>query len=253
MALATHRNTNKDVLDLVFEWTEKIMCGDAATNRRSAQAAIQDEPDEDMLDYVFDHVESFTCRDKKDADRLLLLRSGEEYPGAEPSDFTRDNSLVEDGPPMETIRPVRQPRAQKQQKQQQQRSAQGPTDQNQQALALSSNEAPVDNDLIDYVFEHVESFVCADPIDIPPQRTVAIPSTKRNVVKKAKGAEKVPRMVEVSPSPKKGHAAKTSTTSPTASRGPKTRRRYYYEEEDEVFEQEDEIQLFFRPETTKAR
>jgi hypothetical protein len=247
MALATHRNTHKDVLDLVFEWTEKIMCGDVATNRRSAQAAIQDEPDEDMLDYVFDHVESFTCRDKKDADGRLL--AGEEYPGAEPSDFTRDNSLVEEGPPMETIRPVRQPRGQKQQRQQQQqqRSTQGPADQNQQQLAI------VDNDLIDYLFEHVESFVCADPIEIPPQHTVPINSTKRNGVKKAAVGEKVPRMVEVTPSPKKGHAAKTTTKYPTASRGTKTRRRYYYDEENEVFEQEDEIQLFFRPETTKAR
>jgi hypothetical protein len=261
MALATRSNINKDVLDLVFEWTEKIMCpsGDT-TNRSSAAAAIQDEPDEDMLDYVFDHVESFTCRDKIAGDRRAR---DDEYPGVEPSDFTRDNSLVEEGPPMETIRPVRQPRGGGQR--QQQRSAPAPVEHTsqQQQLALSSPAPPVDgdNDLIDYVFEHVESFVCADPIEIPPQRTVALHSTKRNV-KKAKGqaattttptADKVPSTVQVTPSPKQGHATKTTTTTTTSGRGNKTRRRYYYDEEDEVIEQEDEIQLFFRPETTKAR
>lgn len=84
------------------------------------------EPKEDVLDFVFQHVESFVCQE--DAPRQLLQG---------PNDLERGNSLVE-------------------------RGIHG------QATVLQTRrkikKLGEEGDVIDYVFEHVESFVCNEEI-----------------------------------------------------------------------------------------
>ena len=195
--------SQKDALDSFFEWTERLVCPvddggkPAQSNNR---AIVPSEPDEDLLDYTFTAVESFTCND----DRAYSSRRGGGGGGcdnyqlqapSEPSYLTRDNSLVESlpGSAVPTTRAVQRPRRN-------------------------------DNDMIDYVFEHVESFVCTDDMPMPSEeksdiREFRIPATTNNNTNSSKNNKK----------------SKLSTS--------RINKRY----QEEIYEPDDEIQLFFRP------
>eukprot|EP00934_Nitzschia_sp_Nitz4_P002239 Nitzschia sp. Nitz4//scaffold84_size84139//56926//57653//NITZ4_005205-RA/size84139-snap-gene-0.122-mRNA-1//-1//CDS//3329559054//2239//frame0 len=160
--MSSIQEKSRDPLDRLFEWAEVTMCPASMGNN------YKPEPMEDTLDYVFEHVESFTCRAEED---------GKEYDTLETEiNMERGNSLVEaneKGQPVvvETTRPKVKPLGQ-------------------------------EGDLVDYVFEHVESFVCNE--SMPDDHTKPISA--------------------VTPSPQRSQSR------------PET-----------VFEPEDEIQLYFRP------
>jgi hypothetical protein len=138
----------------------------------------KNKPEPNVLDYVFEHVESFVCQEDAPEPGLLLVEDNE---------LRRDNSLVEAdhrGNPtrLQTQRNIIKPPGQ-------------------------------DGDMLDYVFEHVESLVCTedlpdDAFENAPIKTVTPP--RHNDM---------------------------------AYRAAKKRLENIYNAEDE-----DEIQLYFRPE-----
>ena len=222
------KRSQKDALDSFFEFTERLMCpiddGDNSNNKmknrraKTQQSAlVPNEPDEDLLDYTFNAVESFTCVD----DGGRSGRDGHYHNGyprhggpapSEPSYLTRDNSLVESlpgnagGPPSSSSRAIQKRRTNR------------------------------DGDVIDYVFEHVESFVCAD--DMPNNHNVDTIPTHYTPVG---GEIRVP--AAVSSSTTNSSSSRMSAKKNTTSANLRNVKRY----QEEIYEPDDEIQLFFRP------
>eukprot|EP00531_Pseudo-nitzschia_arenysensis_P008532 CAMPEP_0116134262 /NCGR_PEP_ID=MMETSP0329-20121206/10551_1 /TAXON_ID=697910 /ORGANISM="Pseudo-nitzschia arenysensis, Strain B593" /LENGTH=247 /DNA_ID=CAMNT_0003628959 /DNA_START=32 /DNA_END=775 /DNA_ORIENTATION=+ len=137
-------NRSPDLLERFFSGWEGVFCTTRSVETLSKQ--VVEEPI--LLDYVFDHVESFTCADdmsyQDDPFLLTPSRRQHTHPGY-PEDASKDsydlalkreNSLVEQGPngaPAYMLT-TRQPNR----------------------IAGCGKEG----DLLDYCFEHVESFVC---------------------------------------------------------------------------------------------
>jgi hypothetical protein len=126
VAIIQHR----DVLDEVFEWTENFMC--PAPNKTYEKLRSMPEHKEDVFDYVYKHTESLLCH-QEGCDRLYdespyFLEEGQE----QELELKRYNSLI--APGTTTTTPQRR-------------------------FVESIGE---EGDFIDYVFEHVESFVCVD-------------------------------------------------------------------------------------------
>lgn len=124
-------SNNRDVLDKVFEWTERFLC---PTPKTHDELRNMPEPKTDMLDYVFEHTESLVCHQQHqqgdgDEDHPYLLEEGQQ-------DMQRDNSLIEPGEQIMT------------------------TNRRQRQRPIKS--IGQEGDVIDYVFEHVESLVCVD-------------------------------------------------------------------------------------------
>ena len=92
------------------------------------------EPKVDTLDYVFEHVESFTCRDEKQSEPNVLLV--EQDTALKNHTFDRDNSLLQ------TDHRGRPAELNTQRKTKKQLGKEG--------------------DMLDYVFEHTESFICGE-------------------------------------------------------------------------------------------
>ncbi len=135
---------NPDLLERFFSGWEGVFCAPRSIETLSKE--VVEEPI--LLDYVFDHVESFTCADdmsyQDDPFLLTPSRRQHTHPGF-PEDGSKDsydlalkreNSLVEQGPngAPAYMATTRQPNR----------------------IAACGTEG----DLLDYCFEHVESFVC---------------------------------------------------------------------------------------------
>jgi hypothetical protein len=145
----------RDVLDTVFEWTEKFLC---STPKKHDEMRNMAEHKEDMLDYVFEHTESLVCH--QEGDDPYLLEEGQEHEhedhylqpylleeGIEhlDHDLRRDNSLIEPGGQiMATTSPTT----------------------NATSLLQPIKSIGEKGDFIDYVFEHVESLVCVDTTEL---------------------------------------------------------------------------------------
>ena len=123
-------NQRQDVLDQVFEWTEKFLC---PFPKNHDQMRNMPEPKEDMLDYVFQHTESLVCHQEGSGGTPHLLEEGQEL---EHDIMLRDNSLI--AAPGEQIMT---------------------TTKGQKRPIKSMGQ---EGDFIDYVFEHVESLVCVE-------------------------------------------------------------------------------------------
>jgi len=156
--------SSNDVLERFFEWGEAAFC-----------PGLMYKPDElpenfgepDVLDYVFEHVESFTCRDNgpegsgiEVGDKGLLVKEGNKGVGNNSFDenfsLVRDNSLVErDGT---NGRPTRLATTRKSPK----------------IVPLGQ-----EGDLLDYCFEHVESFVCNEGNEVMPNSSAPIGRPRR--------------------------------------------------------------------------
>ena len=119
-------NQRRDVLDKVFEWTEKFLCPSLKSHD---ELRNMPEPKEDMLDYVFQHTESLVCH--QEGGTPHLLEEGQELD----HDMRRDNSLIAPGEQIMT------------------------TTRRQKRPIKSIGQ---EGDFIDYVFEHVESLVCVE-------------------------------------------------------------------------------------------
>eukprot|EP00525_Craspedostauros_australis_P011539 CAMPEP_0198113444 /NCGR_PEP_ID=MMETSP1442-20131203/5115_1 /TAXON_ID= /ORGANISM="Craspedostauros australis, Strain CCMP3328" /LENGTH=229 /DNA_ID=CAMNT_0043770531 /DNA_START=643 /DNA_END=1332 /DNA_ORIENTATION=- len=123
-----------DALDSFFGMVEGLVC----PSPTALQSNAREEPTEpDVVDYVFEHVESYICADERTVE--------DESEQVTPYNIGRDNSLVTD----ESLRDT-------------QPDPQG---------ELLGRPAPVKKsikpigqrgDVIDYVFENVESLVCRD-------------------------------------------------------------------------------------------
>lgn len=143
----------------------------------AAMRNYKPESKPDTLDYVFDHVESFTCRQEEKEPDVVYNR---------PMGLARDNSLLlpesSSGPTRKSNEPTIKPFGQR-------------------------------GDLVDYVFEHVESYACneATPDDSTTLKTIF---------------QSVP---------------------------PKNVHRSSQYQAQSVNETEDEIQLYFRPQGGKRR
>mmetsp|Transcript_29816 Transcript_29816/g.55936 ORF Transcript_29816/g.55936 Transcript_29816/m.55936 type:complete len:183 (+) Transcript_29816:176-724(+) len=116
-----------DLIDRIFEWSEGALCPHHVTPESTP-------PEETTLDYVFEHVESFVCREDVPQDELAEQEGQRGHSYQLPS-LQRDNSLVEvcDGVPekLNTTRINVKPMGEK-------------------------------GDLLDYCFEHVESYACGE-------------------------------------------------------------------------------------------
>ena len=136
-------SSSNGVLDSFFSGWENVFCAPRSIETYSKEVA--EEPD--VLDYVFDHVESFTCVEEssyqndpffhgnyRDGDDRS--KNGSSFDYNNDLSFKRENSLVEEGPngAPAYLATTRQP----------------------SAIAKIGQEG----DLLDYCFEHVESFVC---------------------------------------------------------------------------------------------
>lgn len=138
------REKRPDVLDVVFGWAERAFCPTSLINK-----AIADGEDEDTLDYVFEHVESFVCREQEERAEpdVLYIENGlarQHVIFGQGDSMTRDNSLIEERP--------------------------SPND---EAVRSTTKRTikPLGHqgDVIDYVFEHVESFVCSEEMPTAEQ------------------------------------------------------------------------------------
>jgi hypothetical protein len=171
-------NKKEDMLDRMFEWTERAFCPASMKN-------MKPEPKEDVLDFVFTHVESFSCQEQAPPQEpdVLYTTDGRE--------LERDNSLVQTDP---SGRPSR--------------------------LRTTRKIKPLgqEGDLVDYVFEHVESLVCAEDL---PEGALQYAPVANTVTPRKKEMDEEYRSAK-----KRGES---------------------------VYEQEDEIQLFFRPERRRSR
>jgi hypothetical protein len=170
----------KDTLDSIFGWTERLMCPNTFQRNNTTPAAPEED---DLMDYVFQGVESFVCAEDVPA-------SAFQQGGGFDLDNDNDNhSLLEyeqeeDEEDLDAWRTTRRvasnPARFYNDNKQQQRQVKvddnsvveyddedelvaWPATRTKQVATLGQT-VPEDGDALDYVFNHVESFVCADQI-----------------------------------------------------------------------------------------
>jgi hypothetical protein len=125
-----------DVIERFFQWGETALCPPADEDKMDTTT------DPDVLDYVFESVESFTCAADAPhvaaaaAGRELLLLSDNACDGMS---LQRDNSLIEQGPNGQPTQLVVT-----------------------KSKTTTTTTTPGAGDLLDYCFEHVESYVCTE-------------------------------------------------------------------------------------------
>ena len=218
---------SRDSLDRFFSGWENVCC--APRSMESYAKEVPDDPT--VLDYVFEHVESFTCADETASyqnDPFFSQPRHAEF-GDEPHfrqftdgkdsfDIKRENSLLEEGPngAPELLTTTRQ-----------------------RSLISSLGE---EGDLLDYCFEHVESYVCnTDPGDYELQEDFG-----RSRGSYTKGGMPLRNTTnnhrsrsEVHPIPRE-----ISTTRKKKKRRGRRKQKYYPEEEDNIL-------LYYRPTTSR--
>ena len=218
-----------DVLDRLFSGWENVFCAP-----RSMETYAKEVPEEpDVLDYVFEHVESFTCADEtasyQDDPFFTQPRHAEfenqphfrEFSDAKGSfDIKRENSLVEEGPNgapelLTTTRPQRR-------------------------IASLGEEG----DLLDYCFEHVESYVCnTEPGDYELQED--LDRSNRSKGSFTKGGRPLRNTTnQRSRSEEHPIPREISTTRKKKKRRGRRKQKYYPEVEDNIL-------LYYRPTTTR--
>lgn len=217
---------SRDVLDRFFSGWENVFCAP-----RSMESYAKDVPDEpSVLDYVFEHVESFTCADETASyqnDPFFTQSRHAEF-GDEPHfrefsdrkdsfDIRRENSLVEQGPngAPELLTTTRQ-----------------------RGRISSLGE---EGDLLDYCFEHVESYVCnTDPGDYELQE-----GFDRNQGSYTKKGMPLRNTTNNQRSRSEEHPIprEISTTRKKKKRRRRLKQKYYPEVEDNIL-------LYYRPTTT---
>ena len=232
VAFGDQSHQNDTVLDRFFAGWENVFCAPRSMEKYSKEVA--EEPD--VLDYVFEHVESFTCADEEsyqnDPFFARPLPYGEyphfrEFPPEskdEEFELKRENSLVEQGPngaPALLAVTKRQP-----------------------SLIAKMGE---EGDLLDYCFEHVESYVCnntdASTLDESLLTTSRLSSSKgrtptRNTTTNGRRRQPdesdIPRVISTTRNKKKR-------------RHRRRRKQNYYPDE------EDNILLYYRPTNNSAQ
>ena len=168
---SSQSSTSQDILDQMFGWTESVLpCHQNVTKDTKP-------PEEDVLDYVFEKVESFTCDGQErgfmleNDPRNKQHRGGNNSSLARGDTFERDNSLIEekDGPLISpqnganmigVIHPLNGVLSRQYQAQQQHRGRQ--STKKDSPSPTKKNGGKADPDVLDYVFEHVESYTCAE-------------------------------------------------------------------------------------------
>lgn len=137
---------SQDALERFFSGWESAFCAPRSIEALSNEVVV--EPD--VLDYVFEHVESFSCADESLMNDPFYHRTSPNRPQKGfmdgPTDsfdlsLKRENSLVEQGPngaPVYVATPTGR------------------------AISRFGEEG----DLLDYCFEHVESYVCTDAREV---------------------------------------------------------------------------------------
>ena len=235
---------NDTALDRFFAGWENVFCAHRSIETYSREVA--EEPN--VLDYVFEHVESFTCADDEslsyqndpffayphfqqhhqEQQQLGNEPHFREFPPDSKDDLSlkRENSLVEQGPNgapamLLTTRQRREPGG------------------------LMIAKMGQEGDLLDYCFEHVESFVCNTEASTTlgdndrsfnsrfsnskggtPRR-----NTTNNARRNAREDSDIPRVI--------------STTRKKKKRRNRRKQNYYPDEEDNIL-------LYYRP-TTSAQ
>jgi len=111
----------------------------------SSMKHIESQPP-DTLDYVFEHVESFVCQEEPTEEPEAILLG-------QPRNIVRDNSLVE-------------------------------VQSNGQVAKLQTknrvSKLDQEGDMLDYVFEHVESFVCNEDHHVSDEQKIVVRQGKEN-------------------------------------------------------------------------
>lgn len=154
------KNSNPDVLERFFAGWEAAFCGAPRSIQTLATEAVE-EPG--VLEYVFEHVESFTCTDDRSLsndpfshnpqhnqhNQHAFYEKGNNSNSNNSFDLQlrRENSLLEEGPNgaptyLATVRTRRD---------------------SQSSLISKLGE---EGDLLDYCFEHVESYVCTEGMEL---------------------------------------------------------------------------------------
>jgi len=131
----TTRKANKeDPVEAFFGFFEGMVCPAPSTFQRGAN---DPQKDPDMVDYVFEHVESYVCADER-------TLPDEDNVGMENNyNLDRDNSLLSDN--------------QLQERQHRQGGAAAVGRDGKKIKPIGEK-----GDVIDYVFGHVESYVCQE-------------------------------------------------------------------------------------------
>jgi len=154
------KRDNPDVLECFFAGWEAAFCGAPRSIQTLATEAVE-EPG--VLEYVFEHVESFTCTDDRSLsndpfshnhnhnqhNQHAFYEKGNNSNSNNSFDLQlrRENSLLEEGPNgaptyLSTVR----------------------TRRNSQSSLISK--LGEEGDLLDYCFEHVESYVCTEGMEL---------------------------------------------------------------------------------------
>ena len=221
---------SQDVLDRLFSGWENVFCAP-----RSMETYAKEVPEEpDVLDYVFEHVESFTCADEtasyQDDPFFTQPTNAEfrdqphfrEFSDAKGSfDIKRENSLVEEGPNgapelLTTTRPQRR-------------------------IASLGEEG----DLLDYCFEHVESYVCnTEPGDYELQEELDRSNRSKGSFTKGGMPLRNTTNNQRSRSEEQPIPREISTTRKKKKRRGRRKQKYYPEVEDNIL-------LYYRPTTTR--
>jgi len=235
-------NRSPDVIERFFSWGETAFCAP-----RSIESLANEKAEvPDVLDYVFEHVESFTCTEgpesesyepqqyKSPHEQLLhqqLVRRKQGYVGSvKDSSFDlslrRENSLVESG-------------------------SNGvpyilPTTRNPSSIERFGQ----DGDILDYCFDHVESFVCTEGREI--ENPESYPSGKGSP-----GSPKTPRSPKTplrNTTNQQRHNRNTESPGSTYSipseistRGNKKKRRPFGRKQNYYPDEEDNVLLYYRP------
>ena len=233
-----------DALERFFGGWEAAFCG-APRSIQTLATEVVEEPD--VLDYVFEHVESFTCTDDRSLrndpfaqPRLdpphnpspqMMYAKGSNNNSFDDLSLRRENSLLEEGPngaPTYLATARRRPPSR---------------------ISKLGDEG----DLLDYCFEHVESYVCATTegheradVDVdgthfhkgtPTRNTTHQPQPQRHSHRTNRSSP---------PSPESAHPIpRVISTSATRSKKKKRRQKqnYYPDEEDNIL-------LYYRPTKT---
>eukprot|EP00533_Pseudo-nitzschia_delicatissima_P004663 CAMPEP_0116111360 /NCGR_PEP_ID=MMETSP0327-20121206/18406_1 /TAXON_ID=44447 /ORGANISM="Pseudo-nitzschia delicatissima, Strain B596" /LENGTH=248 /DNA_ID=CAMNT_0003604591 /DNA_START=72 /DNA_END=818 /DNA_ORIENTATION=- len=214
---------NPDLIERFFSGFEGVFCAPRSVEALSKE--IAEEPI--LLDYVFDHVESFTCATDDlsyQNDPFLLTPTRGHHHGGFPEDgskadsydfaLKRENSLVEQGPngAPAYMATTRQPAR----------------------IAACGTEG----DLLDYCFEHVESFVCNNNEDEPYSSNNKSGKSSRTPMRNTTNNQ---RRQQASPEPSHPIPRVISTPRKRKKKRRNRQKQNYYPDE------EDNILLYFRP------
>ena len=208
---------SRDALESFFSGWENLFCAPKSVDAY-AKDTLQEEPD--VFDYVFEQVESFTCAEESPHNEIFLPKPPQpqwegdnSYHKGELEELKRENSLVEKGP-------------------------------NGQVHYVATQQ---EGDMLDYVFEHVESFVCNDDSTLGTYDTDYTSSKnkgstpRRNTTNNQNRQRRSPESSHPIPRDISFTSESGSPTKRKKKRRQKKKQNYYPDEEDNIL-------LYYRPE-----